>query len=71
MEFVMKIVENVEKGENAGYQHFLLFPHNFFKSPIHLDYFTDDRNDTFQFYPVLSCSGLCSKTIQYTLALSV
>ena len=34
LKFVLVRVENiVEKGENAGYQHFLLFPQCFPKSP--------------------------------------
>ena len=33
LQFVLGRVENiVEKGENAGYQHFLLFPHCFQKA---------------------------------------
>ena len=33
LEFVLERVENfVEKGENAGYQHFLLFPQCFQKT---------------------------------------
>ena len=33
--FVLGKVENsVEKGENAGYQHFLLFPHCFHKPAL-------------------------------------
>ena len=34
IEFMLERVENmVGKGENAGYQHFLLFPHGFQKDP--------------------------------------
>ena len=31
MKFILERVENVGKGENAGYQHFLLFPQCFLK----------------------------------------
>ena len=35
LKFVLERVENiVEKGENAGYQHFLLFPQCFQKASI-------------------------------------
>ena len=32
MKFVLGRLENVGKGENAGYQHFLLFPQSFQKA---------------------------------------
>ena len=35
LKFVLEMVENiVGKGENAGYQHFLLFPQCFLKVPF-------------------------------------
>ena len=35
LKFVLRKVDNIEeKGENAGYQHFLLFPQCFQKAPL-------------------------------------